>query len=282
MTQIYAETSLLKLHKAYPIEGLENAQPSGLTVLNGELFTISDKRDTVIYKLDLEENVARFIKHIRFEPPAAEGILDLEGITYDDENFYLISEKQFQILRVTMADGQCNWASPGYFGMGKEKGFFGVSNAYFEGICRTAADRYVLAIERQPRGLLDVNLSFDAPSTRFVNIDNSKFEFRKNASYDFSGLDYYKGRVFALQRNAYAISEMIKTKAGYREGEGWSYKHVATSDTYRYKDMRYGHAEGLAIDDDYVYIILDNNDDERLSDGNDKRPLLFIFHNPGL
>jgi len=282
MTRMYAKTTPLKLHKAYPVDGLDNAQPSGLTVINGELFTISDKRDTVIYKLSLEKDIARLVPHIRFEPPAAEGILDLEGITHDKENFYLVSETQFQIVRVAMEDGQCNWASPGYMGLGKEKGFFGVRNAFFEGICRISADQYVLAIERQPRGLVDVNLSFESPSSRFVKMDSSRFEFKQGASYDFSGLDYYNGRVFALQRNAYAVTEMVKTKTGYREGEGWSYKHISTGNEYRYKDMRYGHAEGLAIDDSYIYIILDNNDDERLNDENDKRPLLFIFHNPGL
>ncbi len=281
-TMSAVKVDTLTLHKVLSVNGLEDAQLSGLTIKNGVLYTVSDKRDTVLYKIELGEKDAAVVPHLTFTPPAHENDLDLEGITHDADNFYLMCEDQFQILKVNAKTSEASWASTSYYGMCKEEGFFGVNNAYFEGITKTGESTFVMAMERQPRGLLDVNLSFDEPSSRIVKMDYSKFKSNKAGAVDFAGLYYYNNRLFALQRNAYLISEMEPTNSGYNEGDAWSYRHVALNERYHYSNMKYGHAEGLAIDKDYIYIILDNNNTSRLVDKNDKRPLLFIFNNPGL
>jgi hypothetical protein len=44
--------------------------------------------------------------------------------------------------------------------------------------------------------------------------------------------------------------------------------------------MKYGRAEGLAVDKDHFYVILDNNNDPKINDPNNRLPLLFIFERP--
>ena len=69
-------------------------------------------------------------------------------------------------------------------------------------------------------------------------------------------------------------------ETGYEELEVWSFGHVTNADEYRYEDMTFGKAEGLTMDEDNVYVILDNNGLARVGDPTDHRPLLFVFARP--
>ena len=89
-------------------------------------------------------------------------------------------------------------------------------------------------------------------------------------------------RLYVLERNAYLICHLVRKDERFEEGEGWSYKHVVTRPDYKYVDMRYGKAEGLCMDKNFVYVILDNNGRSRYGKPKDKRPLLLILFRPDL
>ncbi|MBD3288517.1 hypothetical protein GF337_06895, partial [candidate division KSB1 bacterium] len=49
-----AKIPTLKLVQAYPVEGPPNIQPSGLTIWQDTLVTVSDKHDDTIFKIILK------------------------------------------------------------------------------------------------------------------------------------------------------------------------------------------------------------------------------------
>ena len=55
---------------------------------------------------------------------------------------------------------------------------------------------------------------------------------------------------------------------------------IETDPRTQYRDMTYGLAEGLALDDTHLYLVLDNNDDTLAADPKDNRSRLLIFANP--
>jgi len=273
----------LQLKAAYFVDSPENAQLSGLTVYAGDLFTVSDKHDQWIYRIRISGETARLEKHC----PTGISVFqvfrgyDFEGIAHDAKgNFYLASEAERRILRVPKGGQNPDWIISDLKLRGQAAGLFQVSNAYLEGIAYIPRRYFLLCAERQPRGFLEINASKHPVQVRAYQSEQSNHHFAEGTSPDFSGLCRYQGNFYVLERNAYSVSRLHKVDSRFNPGEGWSYQHIETSPKYRYADMRYGKAEGLCIDADHVYIVLDNNNVGRAEDPGDKRPLLFIFLRP--
>lgn len=273
----------LALQRALPVEGPQNNQPSGLTIRNDTLFTISDKHDSAIYRVELRDTAAVLIPYLTFQIPDTSGKnwFDFEGITHDDSgNFYLVSESRFRILRVS-AGGEITWITPDLKPCGEEKGLFRVFNAYLEGIAWMRDNYFILAAERQPRGLLEVEAGENGFSAQAYLFEDVKFPFAEGRFPDFSDLFWYKDTLYALERNAFVVSQLIKENGQYRQGKGWSYEQIENDEKLFYRDTRFGLAEGLCMDDHYIYIALDNNGDARRLNPQDTRPLLLILERPG-
>ena len=273
----------LDLHKVYFVEGPENFQPSGLTIINGRLYTVSDKHDNFIYSLELTDDIAKAIPAVEIPLPLFSFIYsyDFEGITHDKSaNFYLASETQCRILRVSPDGKNGNWMTPDLKPAGKKVGLFQTKNAYLEAICYISFDEFILCAERQRRGFLEVNLGekpikFDAyPSEKSI------FKFPDGTNNDFSGLCLFRNNIYVLERNAYLFCKLKRENAQLLETTGWSYRHVETAEPFRYADMKFGKAEGLCIDDQKIYIIIDNNNDHRFINPEDRRPILMLFNHP--
>ncbi|MCF8039119.1 MAG: esterase-like activity of phytase family protein, partial [Desulfohalobiaceae bacterium] len=242
----------------------------------------SDKHDSVIFEIRLEEEAAVFTPAVVFPdaPALSGGRLDLEGITSDEEGaFYLASEARCRVLRVGPAGDNAAWITPSLKEFGRARGLFRVRNAYLEGIASGGEDRFVLCAERQPRGFIELTLG-EALSVKAYQRDKSKFHFPKGRSPDFSGLFRDAGGLYVLQRGAYLVCRMIQGETGYEEGSAWSYESIVTSPELRYANMRFGRAEGLCMEDDLVYVILDNNGQAREASPNDRRPILLIMKRP--
>ena len=273
----------LKLHKAYFIKGLDNAQLSGLTVYDGSLYTISDKHDEWIYRIDFTDDIAVLKKYRRTGISAFSNLKrhDFEGITHDAiGNFYLVSETECRIRIVPPHGQQSGWIGPKFKQWGVQAGLFQVPNAYLEGICCISPEKFVLCAERQPRGFLEVDLSRKPVVVNAYPAEQSKYRFEEGRSMDFSGLFKWGSAIYVLERNAYVVSRLEKNRDRFVESRGWSYRQIETSRKFRYSDMRYGKAEGLCVDEAYVYIILDNNDVPLAADHSNRRPLLLIFEKP--
>ncbi len=279
----YEEEGKLELVRVFPVESARPVEPSGLCLYQGVLYSVSDKSDGTVYRISFGNGTARMEPHIRFDPPRGAGPMDFEGITVDDEgNFYLASGTHARILRVT-PEGEAQWHFGSVWEAGRAAGMFKVPNAYVEGITIMGDGNFLLAAERQPRGLIEVDgRTGEVAQAQVMN--QTRFSRRLSILRrpDWTDLYNYDGEVFALFRNANMVVRLERDEEGNfsESDDAWGFRHVEESGEFRYDDLRYGKAEGLAIDERYFYIILDNNRRPRAVDRSDRRPLLFVFRNP--
>ncbi len=275
-------------YQVYPINGLDNIEPSGLTLKNGTLYTVGDKH-RAIYRLDIKNAAAWLHKEVTLDPERDLGVsaLDLEGITTVNGDFVLVSEAHHRLIYVNNA-GQLRWLpehGDDLYRSAFEAGLLQLHNAGLEAVTYLGGQRFLVAAERQPRGL--IALEFDSELTTIQSQMNQIMRNSRQHLHgrhpDLTGLFVHEGQVFGLQRNAYVIHELTPADNGqYLEGQAWSYEHIVRNPKYAYSDMQFGHAEGLAVDDENFYLVLDNN---RIANGknpNDKRPLLIIAKRPVL
>jgi hypothetical protein len=108
----------------------------------------------------------------------------------------------------------------------------------------------------------------------------SRFTLSGVRTPDFSDLTTFQGELFALLRSGHLVVRMERGPTEWREGQAWSFADAENDGRYAYVDRTYGVGEGLAIDDSFVYVALDNNGDSRLARAADVRPQLLIFWRP--
>lgn len=271
----------LELVRALPVETTGYLEPSGLTRVDGRLFTVADKVDNIIYRVETGPESARMVPHLEFIPPEA-GTMDWEGITHDPGgSFYLISERRGRLLRVTL-DGTATWATPDLRVKARELGLFKKRNAGFEGVTWLGPNHWLGAAEREPRGL--VEFKGTAEGVRSEAWDQTFSPFNEALPIlrvpDYSGLCMDGGFVYGLFRNAHLVVRLEKQDGEWRETAAWSYRHIETDPRWAYKSQTYGQAEGLVVDGDTVTIIFDNNIGARQADPRDRRPLLVLARFP--
>jgi len=273
----------LKLIRALPVVFHERIDPSGLAIYDNTLFTVSDKHDDTIFRIQITDSEAILIPHIKFRlsEPVAVRRLDFEGITCDANGvFYLVSETLFRVLRVDPCEEYSSWVTPSVRAYGEEKGLFQVPNANIEGVVVVGENQFVLCAERQPRGIIEVNMSTTPSEIKAFKYDRTSLRLPENRSPDFTDLFLESQKLYVLQRNSYAISELVRDNQGFEERNFWSYESIETSEDLQYSDMTFGRGEGLCMGEERIYVILDNNGDHRASDPNDRRPLLLIMQRP--
>lgn len=265
----------LKLMAAYPVEAPHPLEPSGLTLIGDTLFTVADKVDDTLYRIEFDEGLATLRPHLRFDPPE-KSRLDWEGVTTDHEgNFYLISERFGRLLRLR-PDGTAAWASPDLRPEGHDLGLFAKSNAGFEGVTWLGPDHWLGAAERDQRGLVEWRLVGGVLSVESSLHMDSPFKDALPLLRlpDYAGLCAGPDGIFALFRNAHLVVELDKREGRWQEIAAWSYAHLETDPALAYVAQAYGQAEGLAVRGQDVYIIFDNNLGPRKADRSDRRPLL--------
>ncbi len=268
---------LLEAISVLPVEGPEFNQPSGLFMHNDTLYTVSDKHDDTIFRIELEPDRAVFVPHVRFEASRSFGVfrLDLEGITRDDEgNYYLASEGEFAILKVSPDGSDASWVTTSLRDVGASAGLFQTRGGYLEGITLMARARFLVAAERQPCGLIEVDM---APKQRIVEIANH------GSTNSYTGLHREAENVYILQRSTATIRKTIRYLDIDAPSTIWSFAHIVNKPEYLYQHEQFGAktAEGLAMDRERVYVILDNNNDARRMYPDDIRPLLLVMKRPG-
>jgi hypothetical protein len=279
-----AQTLDLQLLAALPVRGLDNAQPSGLCLVDDQLYAVSDQHDHAICRVEIRDDHARLEPYITFNAPwsgAWVRRLDFEGLAYRDGSFFIVSESNFRVLRVHETGRDLAWVTPSVEQVGIAAGLFGEKNARLEGLALLGGGRVVLAAERAPRGLIDVAIdSLAQAQISALVCATSTLTIAPPREADFADLFFDGQDLFALTRNADAIVRITFDESGLEELEVWSFAHVTNAPQYHYEDMTYGKAEGLTMDDERIYIILDNNGLARSNDPTDTRPLLFVFARP--
>ncbi len=130
-------------------------------------------------------------------------------------------------------------------------GLFKTRGAFFEGIV-FIDNKFFLSGERQPRGIVEYDLETKRSVAHVVN--ETRFPLRIGRSPDFAGMYYFQDRMFVLHRNAHVISELVFEGGEWKENEGYSFDRTENDERYAYSIMIYGRAEGLAMDEDRVYV----------------------------
>lgn len=272
----------LKVEAVLPIESEVPVEPSGLCLRDGRLFSISDDTDDCVFEIVREGDHARFVPFLRFTPPPVgpSDYLDFEGIeTGPSGSFFLISEQHARVLQV-FPDGASRWVMDSVAPLVKDLGLLRYRNAGIEGMAVLGENHFLFAAERQPRGLIEWNDGEAAAS--FLNITAFSSELSLLRLPDYAGLATDGKEVFGLFRNADLIVPLERDANGkWTEGtQGWSFASITRSETYRYEEDQFGHAEGLAVDATHFYVVLDTNGAARRNDPNDRRPLFLIFSRP--
>ncbi len=289
-----ANEAELEFQAAYLVDGKENLQPSGLAVCDGRVVFVSDKHDSEIFQFTFnQDGVAKTKRwkelHDLPEQPKQEfgwwmrfkrfisellgfsGGADWEGIACDRQgNIYLASEYYFSVLKIDQT-GKNEWLINGLYKIGYDNGLFQKDNAYIEGIS-IDGDQILLAAEREPRGFVSVK-----KGSVSVYVQPGSQISDEGLPYDYTGMEVYQNKNIVLDRNHYKVCELTK---GYETTVCYSFKSVAKSPDWVYDTGKYGLAEGVAIDGESLWIVMDNNGDSRNLNPNDNRATILRFKNP--
>ncbi|TWC24094.1 phytase-like protein with esterase activity [Pseudomonas sp. SJZ085] len=297
----------LKLLSEHAVDGMRGGNLSGLALCGDEMWTVSDRDDDRIYRLDTSGDGAWPAQALIIDVPQAPdsglpwglrsrtwaasflrgGELDFEGISCDSAgNRYVVSESHAAVLQVPPL-GEVSWLkiAPTMIREARASGMLLHFNALFEGLAvNPAGDRLWLAAERERRGLLlikrrqtvwDCDGHCVLLSEAGQEMQPAQFPNAKAVSRDFADLSLFNGKLFTLERNAYQICRRDLQSAEVERC--WSFAAEALQDNRRYSQA-YGLAEALVVDATGAWVGLDNNDGPR-ADG-EERPIIWRFAAP--
>ncbi|SDJ56830.1 hypothetical protein [Microbulbifer yueqingensis] len=277
------------------LDGSAGLDMSGLAFCEQRLLAVSDKDSGTIYAVDFAGSQpgqgasprARLQPYQRFgglDVPRGElgaallGLVqpglaaDFEGISCSGGAIYLLSERYHRLVRL-LPDGSGHWLPQGWAEPARARGYMQRFNGAGEGLVRKDGQTWI-ALERQARGLVRLGENkmefYDIPP-----VPGLDFHGRPE---DITGLDIHAGALYTLERNAFAV---CRRSLGDLEAE-WciEYRAVEEAPEHVYRKTRYGKAEGLAVNDEGIFIVLDNNNVGRASDPDDRRALLMQLGHP--
>ncbi|WP_434570019.1 esterase-like activity of phytase family protein [Pseudomonas sp. Z3-8] len=297
----------LKLLSEHVVDGMRGGNLSGLALCGNEMWTVSDRDDDRIYRLQPSDARAWQAEAVGIEVPAVPendlpwglqsrtwaasfvrgGELDYEGISCDSAGQrYVVSESHAAVLRISPA-GEASWLkiSPTMLRQARGSGMLLHFNALFEGVAvNPAGDQLWLAAERERRGLVllkrqqtvwDCDGNCVLLSEAGQEMQPAQFPKAKAVSRDFADLSLFNGKLFTLERNAYQICRRDPQTA--KVERCWSFAAEALQDNRRYPQP-FGLVEALVVDADGAWIGVDNNDGAR-ADG-EQRPVIWRFAAP--
>lgn len=296
----------LRVLAEHPVEGMRGGNLSGLALCGNDLWTVSDRDDDQIYRLDIRDRVWQATA-VRIDPPKVPdsglpwgissrtwaasfirgGDLDFEGISCDSAgNRYIVSEAHAAVLQVP-PHGPSSWLkiSPMMVREARASGMLLQFNAIFEGLAiNPAGDQMWLAAERQSRGLLLIKRQqtvWDCDgrcvllSEGGMEMQPPQFPKARPVNRDFSDISLFNGKLFTLERNAYQICRRDAQTA--KVELCWSYAAELLQANRRY-EQNFGLEEALVVDAQGAWIGVDNNFGPR-ADG-EVRPIIWRFAAP--
>ncbi|MBN8431168.1 hypothetical protein JF535_09930 [Microbulbifer salipaludis] len=287
-----------QLLHAWWVDGSEGLDLSGLSFCQGELLTVADKSSERIYRLAPEpgHETVKLLPKADFARPAlpddqpvsmkARALhyastplsMDFEGITCDGPDIFLLSERHNRIVRLDSARHKGEWMPVRWSESARKQGYLQLFNAESEGLVRVGDDFWV-ALEREPRGLLKLQLG-DREGQHFYPVPPvAGLDFR-GRSEDVTALAYYDGALFTLERNAFAVCRRsLSTLAAQ-----WciEYRHIEEAPENIYRKTHFGKGEGLAVNEQGMFVVLDNNGVSRAAVADDSRGLLIQLAFPDI
>ena len=255
----------------------ERFDASGLQLLpTGELLTMRNNSDAILYRIDFrpdgkEAQLVPFNScfandQLRALDPGGSTGFDCEGVARDDQGrFYLCEERRRWILRCDPKIGRTellpiDWSRVEEF-FSKVDG-----NASFEGVAIGSGKLYV-ANERMAPVIIVVDLSTLRVKKHFEVYPTKSSFFGTH----YSDLCWFGGRLWVLCRQHRVVlqvdpdSERIVAEFDYSDIEhGLGYR----------TGLPVGIMEGLAVDQNSIWLLTDNNGDDRTRARGDIRPNL--------
>lgn len=295
-----SESTPLVFEQHWVLAGANNLQPSGLSVCGSELVMVSDRHSQTVFSIPLPTKSTTQIKTYRPISPFNQlpddikwqqqvidwGLrwtqkrFDWEGIHCNSDGSIYLASESLSAVAIVEPNGHSRWVTPSFSVELQKRGFISTLNTGFEGITSNH-EHLLIAIEREPRGLLRASLT-----TRPAAIDDAQIIDNEGVisplSPDFTGLwlehnEGYSSKIYTLERNYFRVCR--RTYDDWVIETCWSYRNTEKAKSFRFKNDHYGLAEGLARIGEHIYIVLDNNDEPRLTTGN-RNPLLFRFKKP--
>lgn len=303
---VAAPAAELKLISEHPVDGMRGGNLSGLALCSKELWTVSDRDDDQIYRLDISADTwqAETVKinvppvpesglpfGLRSRTKAASlirgGDLDFEGISCDAVgNRYIVSEAHAAVLQVPVT-GEPEWLkiAPGMVREARASGLLLHFNALFEGLAVNPEGNQIwLAAERERRGLISIKRpqtlwDCDGPcvllSEAGTEMQPAQMPKAKAVSRNFSDVALFEGKLFTLESSQFQLCRRDPVTA--KVEQCWSYADEMLAPQRQY-NQPYGLAEALVMEADGAWIGLDNNFGAR-ADG-EKRPIVYRFAAP--
>ncbi|VVN10369.1 hypothetical protein PS645_03758 [Pseudomonas fluorescens] len=306
LSALAAPTPQLRLLAEHAVDGMHGGNLSGLAQCGKDLWTVSDRDDGQIYRLDTRQSTwqAQTV-HIDAPPVPDSGLpwglrsrtwvasfvrggdLDFEGITCDSIGTrYIVSESHAAVLQVPLF-GPASWLkiSPMLVREARASGLLLNFNSLFEGLAiNPDGDHLWLAAERERRGLLllkrkqtvwDCDGGCVLLSEAGKEMQPPQFSKTKAVSRDFADLSLFDGKLFTLERFDLEICRRDAHTA--KVERCWSFADEAMLPNRRYPQP-YGLTEALVIDAEGAWVGIDNNFTAR-ADG-EQRPVVWRFAAP--
>lgn len=253
---------------------------SGLVLKEGKLLTVGDAGPELFWIELADDHQARAVPAGWFGRRQLEAVsarprnkFDCEGLAQDREgNIYLCEEEQRAIFKYDAKSKKVehlaiDWASA-------KKYFSGDANASFEGIAIGGGKLWV-ANERNDARILCLDFkTLKLEKTFFV--DSVNFAF---GGPHYSDLSWWGERLWVLDRNHRVILEVdAETKKAVAE---YNFAEMELDPAVAHKTLYpTGTMEGLAVEQDWFWLITDNNGLPRMKDSKDIRPTLFRCRRP--
>lgn len=304
ITAIATAAEPLSLLRGFQIEGIDDLQPSGLAACHQKLLAVSDRHDSVIFELIIDDKRALARPFLvltdipRFDLPAEfpwwkklvyrafllidHAVYDWEGITcLPDGAIYLASESTTGILEV-LPDGSKQWLSTNLYPAARHEGMLAKDNAYVEGIAHDGKS-LVVAMERELRGiaiLKGTENSYSADGLYKPETPQKLLPTIGARVDDFADIVAFDGALLTLERNRSGVCRRNRQTMAVEAC--WSYSDVENDPAYLYQDATYGLGEGLAILNGRIYVAFDNNGQAHAADAKNTTPWLFEFKLPNI
>ena len=240
----------------------ENIEASGLYKYDNHFYIINDEDDK-IYELNKQDSVyqAKIVYTIDL-PPEITSLkthkLDMEGITYCNNKFYILDERDRLIYKLNLENKKIDvlqLTTQDYLSH-NPKGFSVISNFAFEGIaCDEKSQILYVANEKRPMMIYAVSLKTEKILDVITFPDESFFNL---FIQDISDLYFYNSHLYFINRSKSRIDRLnLQTKEVEASINIAPFEHrdYKTSIGTPFIKM----AEGLVIDDQYIYLVLDAN-----------------------
>lgn len=287
----------LHLIDAIELKIQENTQPSGLCWCQNHLLMISDRHDNTVFEIDIDParrgQISPFLTLPDVGMPDESGFstrfvskvlsplgkkYDWEGLTcVDNQQLLLASESFNAVLAYDFERQSAQWLTPSLTNVARQHNFFGHTNAGVEGLAAIDENRIILAFERQPRGfaLLQHNGNqYEAVRWQFADTNTSPNAY----TGDITDIWAENGSIYTLERFQHTICR--RHAETWQEERCWHFTDTEYHPFYRYDDLYPGHAEGMTVHQQQLYVVTDNNYVQRAAIKNNRNPLLFVFKLP--